>query len=67
VLARISEEAYADPELVRTAPHNQAIAQVTGAALDDPAAWAMTWRAYLRKHRGAPAAAAAPAPTVARG
>jgi glycine dehydrogenase subunit 2 len=67
VLARISEEAYADPELVRTAPHNQAIAQVKGAALDDPAAWAMTWRAYLRKHRGAPAAAAAPAPTVARG
>ena len=52
VLAKISEEAYSDPELVRTAPHNQAIAQVKGAAFDDPLAWAMTWRAYLRKHRG---------------
>jgi glycine dehydrogenase subunit 2 len=52
VLARISDEADSDPELVRSAPHNQAIAQVKAAALDDPDAWAMTWRAYLRKHRG---------------
>jgi glycine dehydrogenase subunit 2 len=58
VLAKISEEAYSDPELVKTAPHNQAIAQVKAAALDDPAAWAMTWRAHLRKHRGAQASAA---------
>ena len=29
VLAQISDEAYADPELVKTAPHNQAIHQLT--------------------------------------
>ena len=51
VLARISEEAYADAELVKTAPHNQAIKQLKGDWLEDPDAWAMTWRAYLRKHR----------------
>ncbi len=50
VVAKISEEAYANPELVKTAPHNQAIAQIKADALDDPAKWAMTWRAYLRKH-----------------
>jgi len=51
VIARISEEAYANPDLVRTAPHSQAIAKIKGAALDDPQSWAMTWRAYQRKRR----------------
>ena len=50
VVARISEEAYANPELVKSAPHKQAIAQIKGDALNDPAKWAITWRAYLRKH-----------------
>ena len=36
---------------MRTAPHNQPIRQIDGAPLEDPARWAMTWRAYLRKHR----------------
>ena len=52
VVARISEEAYANPELVKSAPHKQAIAQIKGDALNDPAKWAITWRAYLRKHGG---------------
>ena len=60
-IARIAEEAYADPELVKTAPHNQAIRQIKGQVLDDPAKWAMTWRAYLRKHRGIEPAAPAKA------
>ena len=50
VIARISEEAYATPELVKSAPHNQPIAKLKAGALDDPARWAMTWRAYRRKH-----------------
>lgn len=66
VLAKISEEAYSDPELVKTAPHNQPVAQVGGAWLEDPAKWAMTWRAYRRKHRGAAGAGAgAPERSVA--
>ena len=48
-LERIVEEARADPELVKTAPHRQPIAQVDGSGLDDPARWAMTWRAHVRK------------------
>jgi glycine dehydrogenase subunit 2 len=58
-LARICEEAYADPELVRTAPHNQAIKQLRADALEDPERWAMTWRAYVRKHRSGGRAGAA--------
>ena len=49
VLAKISDEAYSDPELVKSAPHNQAIHKLDGAALEDPERWAMTWRAYQRK------------------
>ncbi len=52
VIARIAEEARETPELVKTAPHNQAIAQVKGDAFEDPEKWAMTWRAYQRKLGG---------------
>jgi glycine cleavage system P protein (glycine dehydrogenase) subunit 2 len=55
VLARISDEAYADPELVKSAPHHQAIRQVKAEAFEDPERWAMTWRAWLRKQRAAAA------------
>lgn len=51
VLKRISDEAYTNPEIVKTAPHNQAIHRLKSSALDDPSQWAMTWRAYLRKKR----------------
>lgn len=50
VLAHVIDEAYDDPELVKTAPHNQAIHQVDGSGADDPDRWATTWRAYQRKH-----------------
>lgn len=53
VIAQIAGEARANPEMVKTAPHNQAIAQVKGDAFEDPAKWAMTWRAYQRKIKGA--------------
>jgi len=49
VLTRITEEAYSDPELVKTAPHLCASHQVDQAGLDDPDKWAMTWRLYKRK------------------
>ncbi|MBS1883991.1 MAG: aminomethyl-transferring glycine dehydrogenase subunit GcvPB [Actinobacteria bacterium] len=49
-LARVCEEAYADPELVKTAPHEQVIHRLDAARIDDPDYWATTWRAYLRKH-----------------
>jgi len=61
VLAHVVEEAYSDPEIVRTAPHNQAIAKLGPANLDDPDVWATTWRAYKRK---AAERAAVAAPSV---
>ncbi len=50
VLAHVLEEGRGDPEIVRTAPHNQVVAKVDGSSLDDPARWATTWRAYRRKN-----------------
>lgn len=53
VVAQIAQEARDNPQLVKTAPHNQPIAQVKGDAFEDPAKWAMTWRAYQRKRAAA--------------
>jgi glycine dehydrogenase subunit 2 len=53
VLAEVVREAYEDPESVRTAPHNQAIHQVDASTVDDPAQWATTWRAHVRKREAA--------------
>jgi glycine dehydrogenase subunit 2 len=50
VLAHVCEECYADPETVRTAPHNHAIRQLDYTGANDPGVWATTWRAYRRKH-----------------
>jgi glycine dehydrogenase subunit 2 len=52
VIAQIAEEARSDPEMVKSAPHNQPVAQVKGDVFEDPAKWAMTWRAYQRKRGG---------------
>lgn len=56
-LRKISDEAYSDPDTVLSAPHNQPVSRVTGDWMEDPEKWAMTWRAYLRKHRGGAASA----------
>ncbi|MDJ0950441.1 MAG: aminomethyl-transferring glycine dehydrogenase subunit GcvPB [Alphaproteobacteria bacterium] len=50
VIARIVEEAYDDAARVKAAPEAQPIHQINGAPLEDPAKWAMTWRAYRRKN-----------------
>lgn len=49
VLRQISDEAYSNPEIVKTAPHNQAIHRLGPESLDEPDRWAMTWRAWKRK------------------
>jgi glycine dehydrogenase subunit 2 len=51
VLKHVCEEAYSDPDLVKSAPHNQTIHKLGPESLDDPDRWAMTWRAYQRKRR----------------
>lgn len=49
VVAKIVEEARSDPEMVKSAPHNQPVSQLKGDVFEDPTQWAMTWRAYKRK------------------
>ena len=65
VLETIIEEAHSDPDLVKNAPHRQPIAQVLGDVFEDPAQWAMTWRAYCRKREKSGEASATPQSAVA--
>ena len=51
VLAHVCNEAREQPELVKTAPHNQAIHQLNDSYLNDPERWATTWRAFQRKQK----------------
>jgi glycine dehydrogenase subunit 2 len=51
VMHEISREAYTNPEIVKTAPHNAAISKIDTSPSSDPTKWAMTWRAYLKKTR----------------
>lgn len=55
ILDHVSQEAYTEPEIVRTAPHNSTIHSIDPAPLDDPSLWAMTWRAYQKKFGKRPA------------
>jgi glycine dehydrogenase subunit 2 len=52
IMAHVADEARANPELVKTAPHNSTVHHIDPSPLDDPAQWAMTWRAYRRKVGG---------------
>jgi glycine dehydrogenase subunit 2 len=50
VLRHIAGEARTNPELVKSAPHNSTVHRIDDhEPLDDPARWAVTWRAYRRK------------------
>mgnify|MGYP000859088753 FL=1 len=49
-LERVVTEAYTNPEIVKTAPHRSVVHRTDDSWFDDPAKWAITWRAYLKKH-----------------
>jgi len=49
-LRSVVDEAHTCPDTVRTAPHRSACHRVRHEALDDPRQWAMTWRAFVKKH-----------------
>jgi glycine dehydrogenase subunit 2 len=51
VLAHVCEEARSNPEIVKSAPHNQVVHRIDGSVLNDPDKWATTWRAYKRKYK----------------
>ena len=50
VIRQVAAEAASDPEMVKRAPHNSTTHRIDDERpLEDPAQWAMTWRAYRRK------------------
>jgi glycine dehydrogenase subunit 2 len=51
ILEHVADEARREPERVKTAPHNSTIHTIDHGPLDDPARWAMTWRAHVKKNR----------------
>ena len=51
-------EAYEDPDVVKTAPHRQAVHQLDPRGLEALERWATTWRAYRRKRAEAAGVAA---------
>ena len=55
IIGEISREAYEEPETVIASPHRSTIHKMDPAPHDDPERWALTWRAYVRKHTGKPA------------
>lgn len=49
VFKRISEEAYENPELVISAPHNAPISKISTPPYTDPKDLIVTWRVYKKK------------------
>ncbi|WP_352418606.1 aminomethyl-transferring glycine dehydrogenase subunit GcvPB [Proteiniborus sp.] len=49
IFKKISEEAYENPELVKTAPHNTPISLISKEEVTDPKELIVTWRIYKKK------------------
>ena len=50
-LRHIVEEARTEPELVKSAPHHSVVHKMDESSFDNPDEWAITWRAYVKKHQ----------------
>jgi glycine dehydrogenase subunit 2 len=50
VFRRVSDEAYSNPEMVKTAPHRCAIHKTDPEPLHDPSKTVVTWRTYKRRY-----------------
>ncbi len=48
-LKYVFNEAYENPEIIKSAPHQSTCHQLDEACLDDPDQWAISWRSYLKK------------------
>ncbi len=49
-MKKISEEAYTNPEILKTAPHNTAVGPIDEVKAAHPKTMALTWRMYMKKH-----------------
>lgn len=52
IIKHIAEEAYENPEIVKTAPHNSTISKIDETPLYDINKFAVTWRAYKKLSSG---------------
>ena len=50
-LKKAIQDLLEDPEKVKNAPYNSVVHKIDHSTLDDPEKWAITWRAYLKKHK----------------
>ena len=50
-MRKISEEAYANPEVVLKAPHNTAVSRLDEVKASHPRTMALSWRMYLKKNK----------------
>jgi glycine dehydrogenase subunit 2 len=50
-LQMVSAEARENPDVVKNAPHRSVVHKIDNSWLDDPQKWAVTWRAYQKKHK----------------
>lgn len=48
-LTQIFNEAYENPEIIRSAPNRSVCHRVDSSGVDDPKQWCITWRSYLKK------------------
>ena len=49
VWRQIVNEAYTNPDILKTAPHNTQINKIDSKAVEDPEKWTPTWRVYLKR------------------
>lgn len=47
----VFNEAYINPDIVKTAPHQSVCHSLDESGMDDPDKWAITWRSYLKKYQ----------------
>jgi glycine dehydrogenase subunit 2 len=49
-LRHVVQEARSEPETVKNAPHRSVVHKNDESVMDDPFKWAVTWRAFIKKH-----------------
>jgi glycine dehydrogenase subunit 2 len=49
IIHQLSQEAYTNPEIIRSAPRNCAVSLIDPTPMEDPKKTSLTWRAYLKK------------------
>ena len=50
IVARVAEEAYTDPERVKSGPHRSSITRMDEGPMLDPARVVTTWRAWKKRY-----------------